>query len=421
MKRMLCALTALVLLWSMLGGPAAAEYKTLRRGDKGKAVLALKQRMYELGYFTTAKLSNEFNAATKKRLIELQKNNGLTADGVATPEVQALIFSDACLPRSTPDPAPPPTQDAPKEAAPEEAPAPVDAAAQQTLGFLSEGEAPYVRASRKDGVWTYISSRLHIEIRQYAGISPWGANIWLEASVRMKDPRQLVTMLSSGKKPGVTLTTPEHIIETSGLPQPILAFNDDFFGYRVRYIETEKHVGVIVRNGKAFYSDPKNIKNRDDLKSLSRSKFPPLDVLAVFEDGAIKTYRNGEHTAEEYIAMGVRQAFSFGPILVSEGEIPADVSVWGTGHAPRLAMGVTADGVIKVVDVLGRRSDAKGVSVAWLADKMKELGCVEAMNLDGGNTTCLIFMGDMINRPEKTARKDIRRVGGLIAIEENAP
>ena len=237
----------------------------------------------------------------------------------------------------------------------------------------------------------------------------------------MKDPGQLITLLSPGKKPGVTLTTPEHIIESSGAAQPILAFNDDFFGYRVRYLSTEKHVGVVVRNGKILYDDPKNIKDRDDLKSLSKYKFPPLDVLAVFEDGTIKTFRTGEHTAQEYVEMGVRHTFSFGPILVREGEIQPDVSVWGTGRAPRLAMGVTADGVIKVVNVLGRRTDAKGVNVKWLADKMKELNCVEAMNMDGGNTTCLIFMGDMINRPKNTANKDIRRVGGLIAIEEDAP
>ena len=53
-----------------------------------------------------------------------------------------------------------------------------------------------------------------------------------------------------------------------------------------------------------------------------------------------------------------------------------------------------------------------------MAQKMYDLGCVEALNLDGGNTTCLIFLGDMINRPVNTAAKDIRYITGLIGIKE---
>ena len=47
-----------------------------------------------------------------------------------------------------------------------------------------------------------------------------------------------------------------------------------------------------------------------------------------------------------------------------------------------------------------------------------ELGVSEAINLDGGNTTCMIFMGDVINRPEGTKEKDLRTVNGLIGFRE---
>lgn len=408
MKRLIGAWIALGLLLMMLfTGMAEGTYQTLRQGDQGKNVLALKQRMYELGYFSSTKFSDEFNAVTKERLMELQRKNGLTADGIATADVQALIFSDACLPRSAPE-----ATRAPVEAQGEEK---TSALAQPTfsgeiaeMDFLPAGQEPQMSANRKEGVWTYISQSLHIEIRRHAGTSPWGANQWLEASVRLKNPEQLCSLLSPGKKPGVTLTTPAKIIESSGR-QPILAFNDDFFGYRHRY---GGKIGVIVRDGKILYDEPK--------KSGAKG-FPPLDVLAVFENGTMKTFPSDAYRAKDYLDMGVRHTFSFGPILVREGEVWPDAAKWGTGRAPRMAVGITADGVIKVLDVLGRRTDAKGVSVAWVADKMKEIGCVEALNLDGGNTTCLIFMGDMINRPEKTALKDIRRVTGLIAIEEAAP
>ena len=403
MKRLIRPLAALCLLLMLACGAAAEQNDTtLRQGDKGQAVLALKQRMYELGYFTSTNFSAEFNATTKERLIELQKKNGWPADGVATPELQALIFSDACLPRSAPDPTPVPGDGA-AALLPEDG--------EDALDFLPEGQAPVAYASRAEGVWRYVSPTLHIEIRQHTGKSAWGANLWLEASIRMKDPAQLVSLLSQGKKPGGVLTTPAKIMESNGDSAPVLAFNDDFFGYRVRYLKTEKHVGVIVRDGHILYDDP---------KPGTGKHFPPLDILAVFEDGTMKTFQSDAYTAQEYVDMGVRHTFAFGPILVQGGEVCPDAANWATGRAPRLAMGVTAEGLIKVVNVLGRRTDARGVNVAWMAAKMHELGCVEALNLDGGNTTCLIFMGDMINRPEKTALKDIRRVSGLIAIEEDS-
>ena len=418
MNRRSMILTAAILallLW--LGGAAAlAEYTTLKQGDKGAAVLALKQRMYELGYFTSTKFSAEFNATTKERLVELQKKNGLKADGIATPEVQAFIFSDACLPKSAPSPTATPkpaakATDKPAEkskkqtAAPGGLTAPEGAPQTDEEGFLPAGKKVYSLSDRKNGVWSYISQDLHIEIRQYSGKSPWGANIWLEISIRMKAPARLRSLLSAGKKPGTNLVLPSKIIQDSGVT-PILAINDDFFGYRVRY---GGKIGVIIRGGKILYNDP---------RAADSKVFPPLDILARFSDGTLKTFTSDEHTAQEYLNMGVTDTFAFGPILVRDGKVQKDAANFGTKRAPRLAIGVTADGTIKVLDVLGRRTDAKGVNVAWVADKMKEMGCVQALNLDGGNTTCVIFMGDMINRPEKTAAKDIRRVTGLIGIVE---
>ncbi|MBQ9263865.1 MAG: phosphodiester glycosidase family protein [Clostridia bacterium] len=423
MKRITHILAFLCLGCLLCGGSLSAEeYRTLKQGDKGQAVTALKQRMYELEYFTSTKFSAEFNATTKERLVELQEKNGLTADGVATPEVQALIFSDDCLPRSatprpqalsTPAPALPqaavdttaeasaplstaiPVQRTPLET-------PIGAPGLTAEGFLPEGQAPYSYADRKSGVWSYISAATHIEIRQHTAPGPLK---WLEVSIQLQDPSHLRSMLSHGKKIGTSLVLPSKIMEDHG--HPVLAFNDDFFGYRVRY---GGKIGVIVRDGAILYDDP---------RKANSSVFPPLDVLAVFEDGSMKTFLSDAHSAQEYLDMGVRDTYAFGPILVQDGKINPNAKKYGTNRSPRLALGMTADGTIKVIDVLGRRKDAVGVTVEWMAEKMREVGCVEALNLDGGNTTCLIFMGDMINRPENTAKKDVRYISGLIGVEED--
>ena len=49
---------------------------------------------------------------------------------------------------------------------------------------------------------------------------------------------------------------------------------------------------------------------------------------------------------------------------------------------------------------------------------MLDLGAVEAINLDGGFTTCMIFMGDAINRAANTTKKNFRTVTSLIGVRE---
>ena len=98
--RAVLALTAIVLLLSLAASVfAEGGYRTLKKGSKGEDVLKLKERMYELGYFTSAKLTDQYNDTMADRVKELQKKNGLTANGIASPELQELIFSDDCIPK----------------------------------------------------------------------------------------------------------------------------------------------------------------------------------------------------------------------------------------------------------------------------------------------------------------------------------
>lgn len=47
--------------------------------------------------------------------------------------------------------------------------------------------------------------------------------------------------------------------------------------------------------------------------------------------------------------------------------------------------------------------------------KIKELGCTEALNLDGGGTAALMFMGEVLNRSDK----DMRSVSTLISFGQS--
>lgn len=95
-----------------------------------------------------------------------------------------------------------------------------------------------------------------------------------------------------------------------------------------------------------------------------------------------------------------------GPRLIAEGRsvIAADASsyaeaFYATRH-PRTAIGRRADGRLVLVTVDGRQPALSvGMSIPELAALMLELGCTEAMNLDGGGSTTMVAGGRIVNSP----------------------
>lgn len=72
----------------------APTYVTLEKGAKGDAVKALQERLNLLGY-DLGTADGDFGNKTKTAVESFQKQNDLTVTGVADPEMQALLFSDA--------------------------------------------------------------------------------------------------------------------------------------------------------------------------------------------------------------------------------------------------------------------------------------------------------------------------------------
>ncbi len=407
-KTLLAAAAVFILLAVMVTGVfAEASYRELKKGDSGPDVLALKERLFDLGYITSKNFEDDYNKNTAERIRQLQKKNGLRQTGIATPELQELIFSDECI-----------GKDGKKRAASNgnsgQAPARFlmpEPAGKTKIPLDEEGfydaEEPYVYSDRKAGVWSYVSRDIHVEVRQRVDKSV--PHQWLEAAIRYREPAFFGAMVNEAPpekmtKSGTFLSKPTTIVRDH---QAVFAFSDDFFGYRMLNKQT---TGIVIRNGRVWSEKTKKGDSR---------VWPPLDLIALFEDGHMKTYESDSHTAQEYLDMGVVSTFAFGPILVENGTVCPDLKKWRTtDRAPRMAMGITADGTILAVDVLGRRKDAVGVTITWLADKLIELGAVEAVNLDGGNTTCMIFMDDVINRPAGVKEKDLRTVNGMIGIRE---
>ncbi len=73
--------------------PGTENYVELSKGSSGSAVIALQTVLAELGYMEDKQIDGKFGTATEKALKTFQKRNGRTQDGVATPALQAYIYT----------------------------------------------------------------------------------------------------------------------------------------------------------------------------------------------------------------------------------------------------------------------------------------------------------------------------------------
>lgn len=111
--------------------------------------------------------------------------------------------------------------------------------------------------------------------------------------------------------------------------------------------------------------------------------------------------------------MGAETVLAFGPWLVRGGEInPALETAYRTKE-PRTAIGMIEPYHYVALFVEGRVKRSGGVPVEWLAERMAQLGATEAINLDGGKTSCLLFHGheDQQFQPRRAGARRAQRVG----------
>ena len=120
----------------------------------------------------------------------------------------------------------------------------------------------------------------------------------------------------------------------------------------------------------------------------------------------------------------VVQAVGGGSMLVRGGEIFTDPADEGfkpdfyLNRHPRTAAGVTSSGELLLVTVDGRQYFSQGMTIAELAQLMKDLGAVDAINLDGGGSTSLSIRGAVVNSPSEGTE---RPVANMLIVQANQP
>ncbi len=194
-------------------------------------------------------------------------------------------------------------------------------------------------------------------------------------------------------------------------------------GYFRKDLNPARHVGLLMIDSVVIQPNIPAVTRSERRFALARAALGfsgggEIDVAWVFNrgDSLLEVSRPPAHlpgqpdTTSGPFAQGrfwpVHEALGGGPSLLSNGkvQVTADEEVFfGTSIPkvhPRTACGYTADGKLILLVVDGRQEASRGVNLPELALIMQQLGCVEALNLDGGGSTTLVAGGQLINRPE---------------------
>lgn len=136
-------------------------------------------------------------------------------------------------------------------------------------------------------------------------------------------------------------------------------------------------LGIVIKNGEIMYG-PADQK---------------LEIIGFDENHKLIL---GYMTGEEALTRGIKDAMSFGPILIVNGE-SVNVSGTGGGLNPRTAIGQRSDGAILLLVADGRQASSLGASYNDIIGIMLDYGAVNCANLDGGSSTLMVYDGEILN------------------------
>ena len=174
----------------------------------------------------------------------------------------------------------------------------------------------------------------------------------------------------------------DSISDMALLNNALLAVNGDYYG--------NTNEGVVIRNGVIYRA------NRTD-----------CDVCVLYYDGTMRVMPGSSFSLEEAIEDGAWQAWTFGPALLdTDGSVLTSFASTRRiiSANPRTAIGYYEPGHYCLVVVDGRGESA-GITLPDLSELFYDLGCTAAYNLDGGNSSIMVWNNEVVNEPSGGGRE----------------
>jgi len=222
--------------------------------------------------------------------------------------------------------------------------------------------------------------------------------------------------------------------------QPLVVVNCTFFSF-----STNQNLNVVIMNGKmvAYNVHTIPMRGKDTFQyrhsfgsAIGIDKKRNADVAWLYTDSALQysyaaqsqqkvikdstdhlpvdsikniysSYIHHKKLIPIFKKWKMRTAIGGGPVLVQGAriQITNNEELKFTGKAindkhPRTLMGYTLDGYLIIMAIQGRLPGiAEGATLEQEAKLMIELGCYEALNLDGGGSSCMLVNGKETIKP----------------------
>ena len=282
-------------------------------------------------------------------------------------------------------------------AAPDTAPGDVSGAAASEQGSTSQAAGTAVPAVGASAVSQYLTGaryesysdgNISIDVKEYRYLD---TELYV-ADVTVSSAEYLKTAFAKSSY-GRNITAKTSVIAAEN--GAILAINGDYYGVQER--------GYVIRNGKVYRSTSGSV----------------TELACIYADGSMGIVSTSDYTAAQLVGGGVWQAFSFGPALIADGLIAVD-SDDEVGRAmasnPRTAIGMISPCHYVFVVSDGRTAGSAGLTLRELAEFMQGLGAAVAYNLDGGGSSTMYYMGQVINRPTSGGRISERSVSDIVYV-----
>ena len=173
----------------------------------------------------------------------------------------------------------------------------------------------------------------------------------------------------------------------------ILAINGDYYGFR--------NSGLVIRNGVLY---------RDFSGTNEQS-------LVIDSNGDLKVVSSNETTGAALVEQGILQSFTFGPLLVEDGQV-AEIMNSKTAQRtnPRTAIGQISPLHYLFIVVDGRSNESRGMTLEQLAQEFADRGATIAYNLDGGGSSAMYLNGEVINNPTDGHYDGERKISDIVYI-----
>lgn len=159
----------------------------------------------------------------------------------------------------------------------------------------------------------------------------------------------------------------------------------------------ERNNAILAINGGGFY-DPGNSSlggspngiTISNGKIVTNGEYGSSGGLIGFTNDNVLVLLKGV-SAQEAINRGVRDAVSWSPFLIVNGEPSFIKGNGGWGYAARTAIGQRADGIVLFLVVDSNATRTSGADMVDLTEIMQRYHAINAANMDGGTSSVMVL------------------------------